>query len=107
MFKTYFNFSAPIDSLKTLFKAKGKKKKNELVELIEVKGSNLKDETEKMSKEEITTNQIQTTNQMLSRWPIALAQLSAGNNSEKLENEIRQLLHSLHRSENLTKSIKV
>ena len=36
--------------------------------------------------------------QMLSRLPISLAQLKAGNNSEKLKNEVRQLLHSLHRS---------
>ena len=41
---------------------------------------------------------IQTPNQMLSRLPIFLAQLKAGNNSEKLKNEVRQLLHSLHRS---------
>ena len=32
---------------------------------------------------------------MLSRLPITLAQLKAGNNSEKLKNEIRQLLYSL------------
>ena len=42
-------------------------------------------------------------NQMLSRLPIALAQLEAGNNSEKLKNEIRQLLNSLLRSKNMTK----
>ena len=40
---------------------------------------------------------ILTPNQMLSRLPISLAQLKAGNNSEKLKNEIRQLLHSLYR----------
>ena len=38
---------------------------------------------------------ILTPNQMLSRLPISLAQLKTGNNSEKLKNEIRQLLHSL------------
>ena len=32
-----------------------------------------------------------TPNQILSRLPIYLAQLKAGNNSEKLKNEIRQL----------------
>ena len=42
---------------------------------------------------------------MLSRLPISLAQLKAENNSEKLKNEIRQLLYSLHRSKKLTKSI--
>ena len=35
---------------------------------------------------------ILTPNQMLSRLPIFLAQLQAGNNSEKIKNEIRQLL---------------
>ena len=40
----------------------------------------------------------QTPDQMLSRLPISLAQLKAGNNSEKLKNEIRQLLYSLHHS---------
>ena len=38
---------------------------------------------------------ILTPNQMLSRLPISTAQLQAGNNSEKLKNEIRQLLCSL------------
>ena len=48
---------------------------------------------------------ILTPNQMLSRLPIALAQLEAGNNSEKLKNEIRQLLYSLYRSKNMTKQV--
>ena len=46
-----------------------------------------------------------TPNQMLSRLPITLAQLNAGNNSEKLKNEIRQLLYSLYRSKKLTKNV--
>ena len=48
---------------------------------------------------------ILTPNQMLSRLPISLAQLKAGNNSEKLKNEIRQRLYSLYRSKKLTKQI--
>ena len=48
---------------------------------------------------------ILTPNQMLSRLPITLAQLKAGNNSEKLKNEIRQLLYSLCRSKKLTKQL--
>ena len=44
---------------------------------------------------------ILTPNQMLSRLPISLAQLKAGNNSEKLRNEIRQLLYVLYRSKKL------
>ena len=43
--------------------------------------------------------------QMLSRLPISLAQLNAGNNSEKLKNEIRQLLYSLYRSKELAKQL--
>ena len=48
---------------------------------------------------------ILTPNQMLSRLPITLAQLKAGNNSEKLKNKIRQLLYSLHRSKKLAKQL--
>ena len=40
---------------------------------------------------------ILTPNQMLNRLAIALAQVKAGNNSEKLKNEIRQPLYSLYR----------
>ena len=43
--------------------------------------------------------------QMLSRLPITLAQLKAENNSEKLKNEIRQLLYSLFRSKKLTNQL--
>ena len=48
---------------------------------------------------------ILTPNQMLSRLPISLAQLQAGNNSQKLKNEIRQLLYCLYRSKHITKQV--
>ena len=48
---------------------------------------------------------ILTPNQMLSRLPVPLAHLTAGNYSEKHKNEIRQLLYSLYRSKKLTKQI--
>ena len=48
---------------------------------------------------------ILTPKQMLSRLPITLGQLKAGNNLEKLKNEIRQLLYSLYRSKNMTKQV--
>ena len=48
---------------------------------------------------------ILTPDQMLNRLPITLTQLKAGNNSEKLKNEIRQLLCSLYRSKKLTKQL--
>ena len=123
MFEDYFDISVPTALLKKLYETKSKNKNNELVELIKVKWSNLKDKTEEMSKEEMENkktdkilkivkeildfNQLEqqkgeglkilTPNQMLTRLPITLAQLKAGNNSEKLKNEIRQLLYSLYR----------
>ena len=41
---------------------------------------------------------ILTPSQILSRLPISLVQIKAGNSSENLKNEIKQLLYSLHRS---------
>ena len=43
--------------------------------------------------------------QMLNRFPVLLAQIKAGSNSESLKNEIRQILYSLYRSEVLTKTV--
>ena len=48
---------------------------------------------------------ILTPNQMLKRLPIALAQVKAGNNSEILLNEIRQIVYSLYRSKEITKKV--
>ena len=48
---------------------------------------------------------ILTPNQMLKRLPIALAQVKAGNNSESLLNEIRQVVYSLYRSKEITKKV--
>ena len=103
-----------------------------MVELIRVRWSNLKDKIKKISGDEKETEKsdkilenaegilifnrenreqqglglkILTPNQMLSRLPITLAQLEAGNNSEKLKNKIRQLLYSLYRSKKLTKQV--
>ena len=42
---------------------------------------------------------------MLSRLPISLAQLKAGNNSEKFKNEIKQLFYSLYHSKKLNKTV--
>ena len=48
---------------------------------------------------------ILTPKQMLQRLPIALAQLKAGNNSESLLNEIRQIVYSLYQSKQITKKV--
>ena len=46
-----------------------------------------------------------TPKQMLQRLPIALAQVKAGNNSESLLNEIRQIVYSLYQSKEITKKV--
>ena len=71
-------------------------KPNEIVNIVE-------DILEPNRQQQVQVLKILTPNQMLSRLPITLAKLKAGNNSEKLKNEIRQLLYSLYRSKKLTK----
>ena len=115
---------------KKLFAIKDKKKNNDFVEEIKNRWSELKDKIEKMSRnerenkrldqileivkdilsfnkqnQEGTGLKVLTPNQILSRLPITLAQLKARNNSEKLKNEIRQLLYSLYCSKNMTKQV--
>ena len=50
---------------------------------------------------------VQTPKQMLERLPIALAQVKAGNNSENLLNEIRQIVYSLYQSKQITKKYSI
>ena len=52
-----------------------------------------------------TELKILTPKQMLQRLPIALAQVKAGNNSESLLNEIRQIVYSLYQSKQITKKV--
>ena len=42
---------------------------------------------------------------MLQRLPIALAQVKAGNTSENLLNEIRQIIYSFYRAKEATKKV--
>ena len=100
LFEDYFDFSVPSALAKKLCETKNKNKNNELVELIKIRQNNLKDKTEKMSKEVLKNkkadkiskvieevldfNQLEqqkgeglkmlTLNQMLSRLPITAAQ---------------------------------
>ena len=63
-------------------------------------------EVKKQAKEQKGTGlKILTPNQMLKRIPIALAQVKAGNNSESLLNEIRQIVYFLYRSKEITKKV--
>ena len=118
MFKKHFNLVVITALVKQLYETKNKNKNDKLVNLIKSGLSNLKDEITEMSKDEIENDKpdkiveiaeeildfnkkirkqqglglkILTPNQMLSRLPIILAQLKAGNNSKKLKNKIRQL----------------
>ena len=116
--------------LRDLYKINDKYKNQDLVNVIKSGLSDLKNETKNMSEEEKEIEKpneivniveeilefnkqkqegkglkILTPDQMLSRLPITLAQLKAGNNSQKLINEIRQLLYSLYGSKKLTKTI--
>ena len=113
-----------------LNKTKEKEKNNELVKLIISGLKDLKEKIKKMFQAEIKIKDLEsivefvekilefneqnqqgkgfkilTPDQVLSRLPISLAQLQAGNNSEKLKNEIRQLLYSLYRSKNMAKQV--
>ena len=129
LFKKHFKFQRPSNMLKCLYKA-NTNQNNELVNVINSGLKDLKEEIKEMSEEEKKVDKpdkivklveeicrfnkqkqegqgikILTPSQMLSRLPISLAQLEAGNNSEKLKNEIRQLLYSLYRSKNITKQV--
>ena len=75
------NLDLPVDSVEEILHA---------TKIIEQQGEGLK---------------IITPKQMIIRLPISLAQLKSGNNSEKLKNEIRQIVYSLYRSKNLSKTI--
>ena len=57
------------------------------------------------SKQEGTGLKILTPKQMLQRLPIALAEIKAGNNSQSLLNEIRQIVYSLYQSKENTKKV--
>ena len=132
MFKKYFKLEKPILMHKVLHETKNDKEKNS--KLLNIFNSGLEDleiKIKEISKEEIEIEKpynivkvvekildfnkieqqegqgikILTPNQMLNRLPIALAQLKAGSNSNKLKNEIRQLLYSLYRSKNMTEQI--
>ena len=48
---------------------------------------------------------IWTPKQMLQKLPKVLAQVKAGNNSESLLNEIRQIVYSLYQSKQITKKV--
>ena len=68
-------------------------------------GNELKKVIEKSFNPSGSGLKILTPQQMLARLPILLAQIKAGNNSQELKNEIRQLLYSLCRSKQISKTV--
>ena len=130
LFKEHFNFQRPSDMLKYLRQANDRAKNNKLVSVIICRLEGLKKKIREMSEEEREIEKpdkivkivkkilkfnkekqkgqglkVLTPSQIFSRLPISLAQLKAGNNPEKLKNEIRQILYSLYRSKNLSKQV--
>ena len=59
----------------------------------------------KQNKTKGTGLKILTPKQMLQRLPVALAQVKAGNDSESLLNQIRQIVYFLYQSEQITKKV--
>ena len=59
----------------------------------------------KQNKTKGTGLKILTPKQMLQILPIVLAQVKAGNNSESLLNEIRQIVYSLYQSKQITRKV--
>ena len=91
----------PLSNIENYFNAR-----NSAIKFIEDYGSMIL-EARRLAKEDQEGKglKILTPNQMLKRLPIALAQVKAGNNSESLLNEIRQIVYSLYRSKEITKKV--
>ena len=79
--------------------------RKEAIKFIEDYGSTILEAKKLAREKEGTGLKILTPIQMLKRLPIALAQIKAGNNSESLLNEIRQIVYSLYRSKEITKKV--
>ena len=78
--------------------------RNNAIKFIEDYGSMTLEE-KRLAKQEGTGLKILTPKQMLQRLPIALVQIKAGNNSQSLLNEMRQIVYSLHQSKEITKKV--
>ena len=79
--------------------------RDSVIKFIEDYGSMIL-EAKKIAKEQEGPGlKILTPSQMLKRLPIALAQIKAGNISESLLNEIRQIVYYLYRSKEIPKKV--
>ena len=97
----YFKSTKEEGSISPNQKKKKKRYARDLINIADLYNIKLDSDTSKSGKG-LT---ILTNKQMLNRLPILLAQIEAGNNSIKLKNEARQILHSLYRSKVLTKTM--
>ena len=79
------------------------KARNEAIKLYEDYFLMVSEAKHKATKE--TRLKILTPKKRLQRLPTALAQVKAGNNSEVLLNEIRQIVYSLYQSKQVTKKV--
>ena len=79
--------------------------RNNVIKFIEDYSSMILEAKKLAREQEGTGLKILTPNQMLKRLRIALAQIKAGNNSESLLNEIRQIVYYLYRSKEITKKV--
>ena len=100
-FNYYFNFNQPSDLAKKLFKIKDKKKNDDFVEEIKNRWSNLKDKTEKTAKDKKENERIEKILEIVKD----ILNLNKQNQQGEGINEIRQLLHSLYRSKNMTEQV--
>ena len=81
------------------------KARNEAIKFYDDYSSMMSEAKAKAKATKGTGLKILTPKQMLQRLPIALAQVKAGNNSENLLNEIRQIVYSLYQSKEIPKKV--
>ena len=127
IFVNYFNYHNPLLLVKNLISAKEDKNekivsnvndglidlRNDIYRKKIAENENLKKEVDIVEKNFDFTkeqkgkgNKILNLKEMLQRLPIVLAQEKAGNTSENLLNEIRQIIYSLYRETEFTKKVQ-
>ena len=81
------------------------KARNKAIKFFDDYSSMMSEAKTKVKKTSDKGLKILTSKQMLKRLPIALAQVNAGNNSESILNEIRQIIFFLYQSKQITKKV--
>ena len=94
-----------VDKAEQISKLRSTEPRQKMLEIFNYLGKIFNRPTGEESASQRESLKILKADQMLSRLPISLAHLKAGNNSEKLKNQIRQLLYSLYGSKKLAKQL--